>query len=309
MLHLDDDTIADLLDLAGVTDAVERALGAWGRGDAASTVRLRASAAGQMASAMAAVVPPYSGGKLYATVAGRFTFLNVLFDAEGRLLCTLDGDAITKLRTAAATAVAVRCLRPDVVTRAAVIGAGRQGVAHAKMLLAELPDLTELAVYARNQKALASLATEIEACCVTAVITGTANDAVDGSSVIVTATASRDPLFDSGAVASTALVCAVGATKYDRCEISSELVARCAAVVCDDVEGSKVECGDLIHAAAKGRFDWNTAIELRDVVAGSATVGRPTTRPVLFESQGIALQDVAAAGLAYERHLRKDAPT
>ena len=73
------------------------------------------------------------------------------------------------------------------------------------------------------------------------------------------------------------------------------------AVVCDDVTGSKVECGDLIQAAAAGVFDWDRAVELHAVMAGTQAVPRAGEGPVLFETQGVALQDVAAAGLAWER--------
>ena len=87
--HLDDAAVAALLDLPSVTDVVGEAFVAWGEGRAATTQRVRAEAGGEMASAMAAVAPPYSGGKVYATHHGVFTFVNVLFDIEGRLLCTL----------------------------------------------------------------------------------------------------------------------------------------------------------------------------------------------------------------------------
>jgi ornithine cyclodeaminase/alanine dehydrogenase-like protein (mu-crystallin family) len=115
-------------------------------------------------------------------------------------------------------------------------------------------------------------------------------------------TQSLEPLFPSSAVSNGGLLCAVGATKYDRCEIGADVVARCGAVVCDDAVGSRTECGDLIRAANAGLFDWSRAIELRDVAAGNVVLARAGDAPVLFETQGVALQDVAAAGLAYERH-------
>ena len=71
LLHIDDATIAGLLDPSPVTDSLGAAFAAWGRGEAATTQRVRAAAGGLMASAMAAVVPPYSGGKVYATRQGR----------------------------------------------------------------------------------------------------------------------------------------------------------------------------------------------------------------------------------------------
>jgi ornithine cyclodeaminase/alanine dehydrogenase-like protein (mu-crystallin family) len=75
--------------------------------------------------------------------------------------------------------------------------------------------------------------------------------------------------------------------------------------VCDDAIGSRVECGDLIHAVKAGHFAWEKAIELADVAAGKVKVPRAGNGPVLFETQGVALQDVAAAGLAWERYQQK----
>jgi ornithine cyclodeaminase/alanine dehydrogenase-like protein (mu-crystallin family) len=70
--------------------------------------------------------------------------------------------------------------------------------------------------------------------------------------------------------------------------------------------GSRVECGDLIAAAACDAFDWERAIELSDVLAGNVVVPRAGDAPVLFETQGVALQDVAVAALAYERYCAGD---
>src|SRR3546814_9843669 len=123
VLHLEDDAIAALVDPASAEQAVWDACEAWGRGHAATTQRVRAiSPAGEgMSSAMAAVVPPYCGGKIYATAGGRFTFVNVLFSTDGAPLATLDGDAITRLRTPAASSLAIRHLAPAKVTTAVVI--------------------------------------------------------------------------------------------------------------------------------------------------------------------------------------------
>ena len=128
------------------------------------------------------------------------------------------------------------------------------------------------------------------------------DELVESADVVVTVTSSAEPLFPAAAVSDRALICAVGATKYDRCEIDPALVARCAAVVCDDVVGSQVECGDLIAAVAQGRFSWDAAIELHDVLAGNVAVARAGAAPVLFETQGVALQDIAVAALAYSRY-------
>lgn len=302
--HLTDHAVDELLDLPSVTDVVGTAFAAWGRRDAATTQRVRSQAAGAMASAMAAVAPPYSGGKVYATTHGEFTFVVVLFDMEGRLLCTLDGDALTRLRTPAACALAIRALAAPQPSVAAVIGAGKQGWSHLLMLAHELPELAELRIHDRLLDEAEAMASRARAQGIPAIAADSAAGAVGGADVVVTATQSTTPLFDAAALGERTLICAVGATKYDRCEIGADVVERCAAVVCDDVTGSRTECGDLIQAAATGRFDWADAIELHDLLAGNITVPRAGDGPILFETQGVALQDVAAAGLAFERHAR-----
>ncbi len=304
MIHLDDQMIEQLLDLSGVTDVVGNAFAAWGRGEAATTQRVRAAVPGAMASAMAAVVPPFSGGKLYATKDGKFTFLNVLFDTDGRLLCTLDGDALTAFRTPAACALAIRELACTSPTTAALIGAGRQGWFHLEMLAAELPALGEVRIADINPQAVAAMVARAHEAGIPAVAAPNATVAATGAQVIVTVTQSTSALFASDAIPDDALICAVGATKYDRCEIGPELVERCVTVVCDDVVGSRAECGDLIQAHAAGTFDWDRATELHALLAGTVRVPRAGAAPVLFETQGVALQDVAAAGLAWQRHLR-----
>ena len=303
MIHLDDASIERLLDLAGVTKAVGDAFIAWGTGQAATTQRVRASASDSMASAMAAVVPPFSGGKVYATKNGRFTFVNVLFDTNGQLLCTLAGDALTAYRTPATCALAIRALAADggsSVKTAALVGAGRQSLKHLEMLAAELPALVEIRVADLNPDSQAALLARANAAGIPATCARDAASAVDGAAVIVTITQSRTPLFPASAVTGGALICAVGSTKYDRCEIGADVVASCSAVVCDDVAGSRAECGDLIEAHRAGVFDWDQAIELHAVLAGTVLVDSGRA-PVLFETQGVALQDVAAAGLAWQR--------
>jgi ornithine cyclodeaminase/alanine dehydrogenase-like protein (mu-crystallin family) len=170
------------------------------------------------------------------------------------------------------------------------------------MLATELPGLEHVAVSSREPEVTAELVDRARAAGIPAVAEATSAEAVAGADVVVTITSSVEPLFPASAVNDRTLLCAVGATKYDRRELDAETVARCAAVVCDDVVGSRTECGDLIHAAAEGAFAWDWAIELSDVVAGNVTVPRAGHAPILFETQGVAIQDVAVAALAYQRY-------
>ncbi len=307
MEHLDDATVVALLDPTEMTDTLERVFAEWGAGDAASTVRVRATAGGGMASAMAAVVPSLgvSGGKVYATKDGRFTFHVVLFDLDGTLIATLDGASITTVRTPALCGVAIRRLAPARVDSAAVLGTGIEALPHLEMLARELPG-AELVVWGRDPDKASALAARAGHVGVDASVADSSNDAVARSQVVVTVTSANEPLFDPDALGPNTLICGVGATKPERCELAPELFRRAAAVVTDSAAGSPAECGDLIRAVAVGAFDWSTLVDLRDVLAGNVEVPRAgAIGPVIFESQGVAIQDVAAAALVLEHHGRR----
>jgi ornithine cyclodeaminase len=308
--HLDEATVAARLDPVGMVDLLEGVLTDMGRGEAASTLRVRASAGGAMASAMAAVIPAMgvSGGKVYSTVPGRFTFHVVLFDLDGDLLCTLDGAALTEVRTPALSAVAIRRLGPHRATRVALLGTGREALPHLEMLQREV-EPTELRVWGRapdKAEVLVARGRDRGAPAVTVV---DADEAVAGVDIVVTVTSSDDPLFEADSISDGTLVCAVGATKAQRCELPPELFTRTTGVVADSAEGSLTECGDLIRAADAGTFDWADLVDLTDLLAGRATVPRAgEPGPVVFESQGLAILDVVAAAQVWARHTEEGAP-
>lgn len=300
--HLTDEQVELLVDYESARNAVRDAFMAWGNGDAASSVRIRTTAGGLLVSSMVAVLPPYSGGKIYSTKAGVFRFVNILFGSDGLPLCTLDGDFITRVRTPALVDLAVDLLRPPSVTRVAVIGCGRQGARLARMLLRGLPDLEEIVLCDAYDAPAETLAVEARDSGIAAHVEKDPRRAVKGAHIIVTATASKQPLFLSQDIEDNVLICAVGATKPEMCEIDPSLLSRVGMVVCDDVVGSKIECGDLIRATEAGTFSWADAIEFRELLCHPVSRREPLAKPVLFETQGVALQDLAVSALAWERH-------
>ena len=302
MHHFDDDAVTALIDHVELVEATATAFADLGAGRAASTVRVRASAQGSMASAMAAAVPSLgvTGGKVYATVDGRFTFHVVLFDLDGRLLCTMDGAALTEARTPALCAVAIRrWARPD-TTIAAVLGTGREALPHLRMLTRELPG-AELRLWGRRRAAVDEVVGSARHEGITVVAAADANDAVRDADVVVTVTSADAPVVAAAAIAEHALVCAVGATKPQRCELDPALFERARAVVTDSLAGAPAECGDLIRAVELGHVRWDDVVDLADVLAG--TVGLPDGRPgpLVFETQGVAIQDVVGAALVWNR--------
>jgi ornithine cyclodeaminase/alanine dehydrogenase-like protein (mu-crystallin family) len=86
-----------------------------------------------------------------------------------------------------------------------------------------------------------------------------------------------------------------------RREIDEAAVTRSDLIVVDDLDQAKVECGDLMWPEARGTFRWDMAHELQEVAVGRVK-GRPSDQAItLFESMGVALEDIAAAQLVYRK--------
>jgi alanine dehydrogenase len=225
----------------------------------------------------------------------------VLCDGEdGRPLAVLDSMAITRRRTAAATAVAARCLaRPDarVVT---LIGCGAQGLTQVAALARVLPvarvhtvDLDPARARAAAEALAAGLGVE-------ATPASDAGAAARQSDVCVTCTPARRFILTRADVRPGSFVAGVGADNDDKQELEPALLAG-ATLVVDSLEQC-LAIGDLHHAVAAGALRaGDVHAELGDVVAGVRPGRTRADEITVFDSTGTALQDVAAAAAVYER--------
>jgi alanine dehydrogenase len=226
-----------------------------------------------------------------------------LSDGEtGQPLALMDSMEITVLRTGAATAVAARHLaRPDARV-ATIVGCGRQGriqlaaLARVRPLERAYAVDTDAAVARRFAEEMsARLGLDVRPA-------GSAAEAAPRSDICVTCTSSRAPLLRRDDIAAGTFIAAVGADNEDKMEIDPALMAACTIVV-DSLE----QCatfGDLHHALARGVLSTaDVHATLADVVAGRRP-GRTSAEEItIFDSTGVAIEDVAAAAAVYERAL------
>ena len=228
--------------------------------------------------------------------------LVVLFDgASGQPLALLYSPTLTALRTAAATAVAARRLASPDAAVATVVGCGVLGRAHLPFLRAVL-NLRELLVFDPNESAARGAAAEAAALGMAATVVRDLHAATRRSDVIVTCTPSRHPLLDSGDVRRGAFVAGVGADNGEKHELTPGLLAGARVVV--DVLAQCREIGDLHHALVAGAMrEDDVHAELGDVISGAQPGRTCAEETFVFDSTGMALQDVAAAALVYERAL------
>jgi alanine dehydrogenase len=228
----------------------------------------------------------------------------VLCDAQcGSLLAIMDSRDITSLRTAAATAVAVKYLARSDSRVATICGCGVQGRIQLKAL-SLVCNVRSAFAHDKNEVRAASFAEALtEELAIPVTVASDLSNAVKKSDICVTCTTSREPLLGLEDVAPGIFIAAVGADNPEKQELQPELIAK-SKVVADVLEQCAV-MGDLHHALDAGAIAVSDVhAELGEVVAGRKP-GRVTdSEIIIFDSTGMALQDVAAATAVYEKATR-----
>ena len=243
----------------------------------------------------------YAGVKL-ATVAPanpdrglpRIQGAYLLLDAETLTpLALLDAVALTAIRTAAVSAVAVELLAEPDAHRLVVFGSGPQARSHLAAVRAVRP-VDEVVVVGRDPGRTAAFAADVEGEGLTARVGDPG--AVAGAHLVVCATTARTPLFDGALLSDRVTVVAVGSHEPDAVEVDAATV-RASTVVVEERATALREAGDVIGPVTAGLVDPTALIDLADLVSGRVAV--PASRPRLFKSVGMAWEDLTLAAAAY----------
>ena len=291
--------------------AVEDIFRRIGAGEAESLPRRRLKLPGgrrparvfhSMAAASAAL--GFCGLKAYASGRDGARFVFLLFEQEsGALAAVMEADALGRIRTGAATGVAADHLAPAGAASVGIVGCGGQARTQLEALAAVRP-VTRVDAYCRSPERRAGFAEEMtEALGIPVHAAESAEAAVRDRDLVVAITSSRTPVVRGAWLSSGAFVAAAGGNSRSRRELDAEAVLGRGRIVVDDLRQAREECGDLTALADAGDLDWGAVESLAAVVAGGRSVagaGRPAAGS-LFESQGIAAEDLAAAMLVYRR--------
>jgi ornithine cyclodeaminase len=224
-----------------------------------------------------------------------------LFDGEiGVPTAILDASAVTDVRTAAVTAVATRALAREDAGTLAILGAGVQARSHLRALLT-VRDFSTVRVYAPTAAHAHAVLEDapLSGASTRMAVAASAEEAVRGADVIVTATSSKTPVLQREWLARGAHVNAVGASTPTAREIDVATVAA-SSMFCDSRESLAAEAGEYLLAIEEGAIDGENHVrgELGEVLIGERPGRRGDNELTLFRSLGIAVEDLAAAELA-----------
>jgi len=214
----------------------------------------------------------------------------LLFDpASGNLLAIIDGESITAVRTAIASAVATKHLANPSSKILALVGAGIQAESHYKALTM-LQSFDEVRVWSRTMATAQKFTKKFKAkAC------STVEEAVRDADVICTVSFATTPILNKEWIKPGAHINAVGACRPDWQEVESELM-RSAVLYVDSREACNQESGDVILSGAE------IFAEIGEVIIGQKEAKWEET--TIFKSLGMAIEDVVSAKMVYERYMK-----
>ena len=253
------------------------------------------------------------GYKAYTSNRSGIRFLVHVFSAaSGALRVVMEADYLGMMRTGAASGVATRWLaRPDAEVLG-VFGAGWQAEGNIEAIAA-VRKLRKVKVFARNTERLAAFCAKMSDRLQIDVVPGASpEDTVRGSDIVSTITTASSPLFDAAWLSPGTHINAAGSNSLIRREVGEDVLKVSRPIVVDSVETALKEAGDLLPVMEKGRLSERQLVELGDIILGRHPGRSKPEDIILFESQGMAIQDISVAvrleALARENGLGVELP-
>jgi alanine dehydrogenase len=315
-LLLTETDVKAILTMPLALEAVETSFRRLGNGAAISHSRQRLRLAGKgylhyMAASDAE--GGYLGLKIYTASPSGARFLVPLFSGQsGEMVALIEANYLGQMRTGAASGVATRMMARDDAGVVGIIGTGLQARTQLEAV-ALARKLESVRAFGRDPNRREQFSKEMTECLgVPVTAASSAEEAVRGADILITATTSTKPVVESRWLERGVHINAIGVNFAEKRELDAEAVRRCDVIVADSREQSKLEAGDLIQVFGEDASRWIGVRELADVVTGKVPGRTDHDQITMFKSNGIAIEDIVVAGriyeLARERRMGREVP-
>ena len=303
MLFLTENDVEELFSMDIAIDVLEKSFRHQASGKASNSPRHRISLGHGMFHFMAAADTDLGvlGMKSYSTFRdGKARFYVYLNDSStGDLIAVIEADRMGQIRTGAASGVATKYMARGDSKGVGIIGSGYQAETQLEAIC-RVREIEIARVYSRTQSRRQDFAKRMASKLDLDVIpVDSAEECVENADIVSVITSSSSPVLKGEWVINGTHINAAGGNHWLRRELDGNTVTRANVVVTDDVEQARIECAELIHSVERGTLTWQRVRELWEVASGAVS-GRTGSRDItLFESQGIALEDIAAGFKLY----------
>jgi ornithine cyclodeaminase/alanine dehydrogenase-like protein (mu-crystallin family) len=242
------------------------------------------------------------GLKTYTSFRSGTRFTTMLYDSNnGDLIAMVQGPRIGQLRTGAVSGVGTKHMSRSNSSTVGVIGAGFQSRGQLEGVCA-VRNIASAKIFDVSEENSQKMADEMGVSLgIQTSVAGSAEEAVTDVDIIITMTTARTPVLFGDWLKAGQHINAAGSNHWIRQEVDDNVIRKADRIVADSIEDAKIESGDLLFPIERGRVMWSAIRELSDVVCGHIQ-GRESDQEItLFESQGVAITDVAAANFVYRK--------
>ena len=244
------------------------------------------------------------GFKVYSIVDGAYRFFVLLYSvATGDLLAVIEANQLGRRRTGAASGVSAKYMAREDSAEVGILGSGFQAGAQLEAICSVRP-IERVRVYSRNPENRNGFARRMtETLSIEVVAADEPRAVVESADILVTISNSRTPVFDGEWLRAGTHICAVGGANEYVTELDDATIQRADFIAVDSITQAKIECGELLMPASRGLILWEQVSELWQVVGGAKAGRRSAEDITLFKSLGMAMWDLAAAKVVYERYI------
>ena len=295
-LFITEEQVKSLFTMDIAVDALEQAFIARSKGEAHNESRRRLPTSSGAYNVMFATWPGHqiAGLKSYPGGRGGINFHVFLYDTStNSLMAVIEANRMGQIRTGAASGVATKYMARENAETVGIIGSGYQAETQLAAI-AHVRNIRSAKVYSRSEENRNRYAAKMsDALGIEVSAVGSGEEAADAD-IIATITNSQEPVLLGEWLNPGAHINAAGNNSWLKREIDTRAIAMSDIVAVDDVEQAKIECGELMRAAEVGRFSWDLAVPIHDIAGGRLSGRDDDDQITLFESQGLALEDIAA---------------
>lgn len=312
-LYLTEQDVTKLLTMTDTLAAVEAVFKLQASGEATNEPRRRVRAQGSTLMTMSGAVSNLKipgggefkgllGLKSYTVSRTGARFYVSLFDAvTGELLAFIEADKLGQMRTGAASGVATKYLARENAKTVGVYGTGWQATSQLAAVCGARP-IELVKVYSRKpenrERFCQQMTAELRLTNIQPV--ETPESAADAD-ILITITNSREPVVLGEWLKPGVHINAAGGNSILRREVDDKAVQRADFIAADSLDQAKLESGEFVAAVEKGLLTWERVKELRYVVSGQMRGRENSEQITLFKSLGLAIEDVAAAAVVYQK--------
>jgi alanine dehydrogenase len=307
-IYLTEQDVTQLLTMEDALAAVEAVFKSQATGEATNEPRRRVHAGAATLHVMSGAVANIGafkgllGLKAYTVTRHGARFHVSLYDAEsGELLAFIEANKLGQMRTGAASGVATKYLARRDAKTVGIYGTGWQAQSQLEAVCA-VRDIERVRVYSRSTENRERFCSEMGAKHKGVELTpvGRPEDAAEAD-IVITITTARDPVFSGAWLKPGVHINAAGGNSILRRELDDEAIKRASLITVDSLDQARIEAGELVAPVEKGLLTWERVHELRHVVNGEMRGRTGDAEITLFKSLGIAIEDIAAGSVLYQK--------